>query len=188
MKYICFDVETGGKDVSRVSLLEAAFVVIDPLSKERHSLLLKIKPDDGVYHVEAEGLGVNKINLVEHDKVAITTGKAKMLLFDFLKIHSDNGKEKLAPLGHNVKFDIDFIQKHLLTKNTWNMFVSYRPRDTGTLGSMLKDADLIPENVKGSLESYASFFGLTGYDYHTAMGDVDCTLDVYFNMIEMVKR
>ena len=68
------------------------------------------------------------------------------------------------------------------------MFVSYRPRDTGTLGTMLKDADLIPENVKGSLESYASFFGLDGYDYHTAMGDVDCTLDVYFKMMEMVKR
>jgi DNA polymerase III alpha subunit (gram-positive type) len=188
MKYVCFDVETGGTDASKVSLLEAAFVVIDSYTREKQSLILKIKPDDDIYHVQAEGLGINKINLVEHDKVAITESKAKTVLFDFLKMHSNNGKDKLAPLGHNVKFDIDFIQAYLLTKNTWNMFVLYRPRDTSTLGTMLKDAELIPENVKGSLESYAAFFGLTGYDYHTAMGDVDCTIDVYFKMMEMVKR
>src|SRR6185437_1201091 len=116
MKYLAFDVESGGVTDDH-SLLSVYFAVIDEDLKTLHGELdMLIKPDDGNYVVTAGALVVNKIDLIEHDKVAIKESAAGTMLYNFLKTHAPDGTTKLTPLGHNIAFDVQFIKKHLLNK------------------------------------------------------------------------
>src|SRR6185369_4630353 len=146
MKYLAFDVEAGGVTDDH-SLLSAYFVVIDEdLKKVYGELDLLVKPDNGNYVITPQALEVNKINLIEHDKVAITESKAGQLLYNFLKTHAPDGTTKLTPLGHNIAFDVQFIKKHLLNK-AFNQYVSYRMLDTSSIIQFFKLTGLVSRDL-----------------------------------------
>ena len=89
-KYIVFDVETGGIGLDK-SLLSACFLYCQyDVKNDEYEIIdgldLKIKPNDDVYHVTAQGMQINGIDLVEHDKVAITEKQAGTKLYDKLSI------------------------------------------------------------------------------------------------------
>lgn len=179
MKYLAFDVEAGGTEVEH-SLLSVYFVVIDEDLKTVHGELdLLVKPDSGNYVVTAQALEVNKIQLIEHDKVAITESKAGTLLYNFLKIHAPNGTSKLTPLGHNIAFDIDFIKKHLLNKS-FNQFVSYRMLDTSSIIQFMKLRGSVSRDLAGSLSEIAAHFGISTVTNvpHTAKGDTWMVIEI----------
>ena len=184
--YLGIDCETGGIGVDK-SLLTAFFMVLNERFELLGELSLQIKPNDDIYHVTAEGLTVNGIILPEHDKVAITEKAAGSVLYNFLQQHSDNGKIKLIPLGHGVASDIKFLQAHLISKGSWDKFVSYRTRDTAALGGSLLDAGLIPSTVTGSLTSFCQYFGITLTNAHSADADTRATVKVYEKMLELLK-
>ena len=127
--YLALDSETGGLDES-TSLLTVYFSVLDHKLNEIDSLYLFLKENNGTYIVEAGGLSVNKIDLIQHDKIAIPYSKGGAQLRDFLKKHSQDGSEKLIPIGHNVHFDIQGVQRKLLSRGNWEQYVSYRIFDT----------------------------------------------------------
>jgi DNA polymerase III alpha subunit (gram-positive type) len=176
MKYIAFDVESGGT-TNDMSLLSVYFVVLgEDLKTIYGELDLKIKPNDGIYHVTAEALDVNKINLVEHDKEAITEGKASTLLYEFLEKHAPSGSTKLTPLGHGIAHDIIFIKQHL-TKN-FNKFVSYKYLDTGCVVQFLKLIGKVPRDLGGSLKELAEYFDVDICVLHSAKDDTLLTIEV----------
>jgi oligoribonuclease (3'-5' exoribonuclease) len=179
MKYIAFDVEAGGTEVDH-SMLSAYFVVIDEDLKTVYGELdLLIKPDNGNYVVTAEALGVNRINLIEHDKVAITESKAGTLLYNFLKTHAPNGTVKLTPLGHGIAFDVQFVKRHLLNKS-FNQFVSYRMLDTSSIIQFMKLVGQVPRDLAGSLSEIATYFGVSTVTNiaHTAKGDTWMVIEI----------
>ena len=179
MKYLAFDVEAGGTEVEH-SLLSAYFVVIDEDLKTVYGELdLLVKPDDGNYVVTAEALGVNKIQLIEHDKIAIPESKAGTLLYNFLKTHSPNGTVKLTPLGHGVAFDVQFIKRHLLNKS-FNQFVSYRMLDTSSVIQFMKLTGSVSRDLAGSLSEIAMHFGVSTVSNvaHTARGDTWMVIEI----------
>lgn len=181
--YIALDCETGG--LNGESLLEVYYLVLDATFKGVGSLHLKLKPNDGIYQTTAQALSVNKIDLVEHDKSAITCSEGGEKLVQFLKLHSSDGKNKLIPLGHNVTFDLICTYNHLVKKPTQQKYMSYRTRDTGVVAGFLKDAGLLPsEKITGSLKSLADHFGLGHSEAHTAKGDVLTTVAVYISLID----
>ena len=184
-KYILVDCETGGFDGT--SLLTVYFGLVDKDFKLIDDLYLYTKPDDGIYRVQAQALGVNKINLIDHEVKAITYKEAGTNLYEFLKEHTGDGKFKPQPLGHNVNFDIKRVTQDLMTPNTWQQFVSYRLLDTGTLGSALKDAGRIPSDISGSLSSYCQFFEIDASRAHDAQGDCVMTLQVYKKMLGLIR-
>ena len=186
-RYISLDCETGGIGIEK-SLLTVYLEVLDEKLDMLDSLDLTIKPNDSIYHCTAEALGINKIDLVKHDKVAIVEKAAGQMLYKFLDTLSANGTIKLMPLGQNVQFDIKFLQAHLISQGTWEKFVSYRVRDTGVLGNSMLDAGLIPSTVSGSLTSYCQYFGINLVDAHTASGDVKATIAVYKKMLEVLRK
>lgn len=183
--YVAFDTETGGLDADK-SLLSVYFMILDENLNQLDELLLLVKPTDGVYHVTTGALGVNKIDLVLHDKKATTYDKAAEIVAKFLADHSANGKSKLTPIGHNVPFDIGFIQAHLVNRKLWETFVSYRLLDTATVGMFLRTAGLIPKTVTGSLGSYAEHYKVTKETAHTADGDVKMTVEILACMLDQV--
>ena len=176
--YLPFDTETGG--ITHEScLLSAHFAVCDAQYNVIDELDLLTKPDDGRYVVTAEALSINKINLIEHDKVALTYGQAGGKLREFILRHSNNGKIKLVPMGKNIGFDVAKITGTILGKKTWNQYVSYRVYDMTTLVLYLKRTGKLPADAPDSLEGLAKkFFGLE-YEAHTARGDNMVGIEVF---------
>ncbi|CAM6003858.1 unnamed protein product [Sphagnum balticum] len=161
--------ETGGL-TEECSLLSAHFAVCDASFNILDELELFTKPNDGYYNVSAEALGVNKINLIEHDKVAKTYSEAGQELRNFLWKYSQNGKIKLVPVGKNVGFDVLKINNTILGKKTWSMFTSYRLYDITGLVIYLKRKGKLPLEAPDSLSKLAEYFGIQG-EWHTARGD-----------------
>ncbi len=185
--YIAVDTETGGLG-GDVSLLTAYLAILDEKLEIIDELDLAVKPDNHVYHVTAEALKINKIDLVKHEERAISPGKAGELFRELIKKHSDGGKNKLIPLGHNVAFDMNKLYDNILSKKEAENFISYRTLDTGSTGRFLIVAGLIPETVTGSLGSYVKHLGVKEREAHTARGDVEMTIDVMKAMIGLVER
>lgn len=184
MKYISLDLEAGGTELKH-SLLSAYFVILEEdLQTICGELDLKIKPDDGNYIVRAEGLGVNGINLVEHNKDAVTESKAGTLLYEFLNKHVPNGTIKLTPVGHGIEHDILFIKEHL-TKN-FNKFVSYRYLDTGCIIQFLKLTEQVSRDLGGSLEELAKYFEIPIHTLHSAKDDTLLTLEILKKMRDLI--
>ena len=179
-KYIALDVESGGLDNAK-TLLTAYFITLDEDMNPIDELDLKIKPDDGVYHLSAEALAVNGINIVEHDRVAITAGTAASLIFQFLANNNKDGKIKLIPVGHNVVFDIEFVCAHTLSKKSWNKFCGYRVLDTGTVSQFLMEKGDLPK-MSASLGVIAKHYGIE-FEAHTAKGDTLATVAVMKKML-----
>jgi DNA polymerase III alpha subunit (gram-positive type) len=149
LKYIAFDAETGGLLAKDHSLLTLYLAVTDENFNIVDDLDLKIRPEgDGYYCLTSGAMSVNKIDIVQHDKEAIPVSEATKKLYMFLKRHSDDGKSKLSPIGHNVPFDEEFITNHLLKRSVWNTFVGYHKLDTATIAQFLK--------LKGKLDRRAS--------------------------------
>lgn len=183
--YLAFDVEAGGIHTG-FSLLSAYFAVLDKDLNIMGDLNLLIKPDDGVYILSAGGMKVNKIDIVEHDKHAITYKEAATAIYDFIKKWSANGANKLIPLGHNVSFDISFVVAKTLSKKSWDQFVGYRTMDTTTLSLALIQTGKLPLQNAG-LEVLAKHFNAPTFEAHTAKGDTHATIHVAKSLLEMMK-
>ncbi len=183
-RFLAFDCETGGLENDR-SLLTAYFIAYDENFQMLGELDLKIKPDDGgAYIVNAQGLGINKIDLVEHDKVAIPLKQAKRALYDFLAKHKPEGKGKFIPVGQNTHFDIDYLQQHMLSKKVWDNFVSYHAIDTAGLAVVMKLLGMIPRSEKTNLSNLAEIFGTPLVNAHDAKADTVATVKVFRAMLK----
>lgn len=184
-KYMVFDCETGGIDPNKCSILTLYAQVLDSNFNKLDEIELFIKPNDDIYQVTAEALAINKIDLKKHNEIAVTDSHAAMLFLEFIKAHSNTGKEKLIPVGHNVKYDIDMVTAKLIKKLTFEMFVSYRHIDTGVIGRYLQLVGKLPQTLGGSLSSFAKHFELNTDKAHDAKGDVDMTVEILKRFLGM---
>lgn len=185
--YLAMDNETGGLD-DKTSLLSTYLEIIDDDFNIIDSLYLFVRPNDGLYVVEAGGLEVNKINIVEHDKIAISYSEAGQKLFKFLQKNSSDGKNRVIPLGKQITFDVDGVVRHLLGIKTWGKFVSHRMIDITGLAMSLQIKGRIPAGMSLSLTSLAEHFQITGIvgNPHEAKYDVEVTKAVYRKMLDML--
>lgn len=184
--YLTFDCETGGIGKDK-SLLTAYFGLFDSNGYQVKYLNLELKPDDGVYHVTAQGLAINQINLVEHDKSAISYKVAKGILYDFLKTSYELVGDKLIPVGHNCYFDIEMLQEFLISRGSWEQFVSYRILDTLPIARFLQLTGKINTPNGVSLKELIDYFKIeVDGKHHEAKYDALATLEVLKKMIGLV--
>lgn len=187
--FLSVDCETGGiGDVNSLltayfgfyELINNKFVHIDELD-------LKIKPDDNVYHVTAEGLDINKINLIEHNKVAIFEKNAGQQLYKKLQEWFTISKDKLIPVGHNVNFDIRKVTTTLISIGSWETFVSYRVIDTCTIAQFYRVSGKLPNNLSCSLGHLAGYYKVqVKGKHHEAKCDVEMTMGVLENLMRNI--
>src|ERR1700688_2902057 len=90
-KFLTIDNETGGIGRDK-SLLTVYVGLFDEQFKFIDELYLYLKPPDGAYVCTAEALRINKINLIEHDKIAVPYKEGATLLYNFINKHSENSK------------------------------------------------------------------------------------------------
>lgn len=191
MSYIALDFEHGGFG-GEVSPLTLYMQTLSDLmaGTVMGELDLKIKPNDGIYRVTAEALRVNKINLVEHDHNATSCSDAGQQIFKFLKEHSQDGADKLVPIGQNIAGDLEFMDKTLVQRKHFEKFISYRVMDTGSYAQLLREAGLIPHDIKGALGELVDYFGIEMDKtlLHTARHDTIASLKVLRAQIRLITK
>ena len=191
MSYIFLDNEMGGIG-TQYSLLTVYVAVYDNILQPVDDLYLYLKPEDGIYRVCGGAMSVNGIDLAQHDVKAITYKAGGTLLYDFLKKHG-SASNRLVPVGHGVYGDIELIIHNLMSRGSWENFVSYRKLDTQAVCQFLKACEMFPEDVSGSLGSIAKHFGVQVDEskLHDAKVDTLLSVEVFKclkNLILPVKR
>lgn len=183
-KYFLFDTETGGIR-KEMSLLTLYGYILDESLNILDTIDLKIKPDDGVYHLNAQGLGINKINIVEHDRVAKPLSEVKTRLKNYICGWSLN--QKLTPIGHNIRFDVKFVKTHLM--EDWDRYFDRRHIDTASVGKFLALTGFVPKLNTYSLSEMAAamMIDVDENKRHEASYDADLTLKVLRSMTNLVK-
>jgi len=172
--FLSLDTETGGIGLDK-SLLTLGLVIADDDFNVVDTYHWGLIPNDGVYRVDPNGLAVNKIDLVELAKEAFTYREASQLLYAVISEHSNNGKEKIVPVGKNVGGDISQICDKLMKRGTWENFVSYRFLDVSSIYQLYRLKGLIPD-TGGSLESICEHYGYPTDGLHGALKDAELTL------------
>jgi len=182
--YLFLDNEMGGLDKEKYSLLTVYLKMTDDNFNLIGSLYLYLKPEDGIYKVCADAMAINKIDLVEHDKKATTYKLGGTALYNWLKELTDNGKVKATVVGHGIYGDVDWITYHLIGRNSWENFTSYRKLDTSAVAQFLRSVGMIPESVSGSLVSLAKHYnvGVDETSAHDAKYDTELTFRVFLAM------
>jgi DNA polymerase III alpha subunit (gram-positive type) len=183
-KYFLFDTETGGIR-KEMSLLTLYGHILDDNLNILDTIDLKIKPDDGVYHVNAQGLEINRINIVEHDRIAKPLSEVKTRFKNYICGWSLN--QKLTPVGHNVRFDVKFVKTHLL--EDWDRYFDRRHIDTASVGKFLALSGIVPKLKTYSLSEMAQalMIEVNEDSRHEAKFDADLTLNVLRNMTQLIK-
>lgn len=181
--YLPFDTETGGLDPKLADLLTIYMAVMDENFKIIDEVDLKVKPDGGRLPVcEAGALKVNGIDVAKHlaDPETITYSEAKTRITTMLRKHlRKTGRySNLIPLGHNVSFDVGFLQQHILPKDEWDKIIHYRTVDTSTIVNFLKDCGWFPREL-GNLGSVVEYLGVPKRAAHNAKEDTLMCVDCY---------
>lgn len=183
-RYFLVDCETGGLDENETSLLTLFAKVLDSNLETIGEIDLKIKPDDGRYHIDIAAMNVNKIDLIEHSKVAIPYSLAAKQLREFLTKHSSMGANKLIPAGHNINLDVRFICKLI---SDWKQYTMHRWLDTSSIGHFLQQVGILPETLDGGLVSLATHYGVDCTGLHDAKIDVNITHKLIKAMSKQIK-
>lgn len=177
MKILAFDTETGGLEPKEASLLTAYFEVIDSNFNTLDKLSLKVMPDDGIIKANPQALAINKIDLEQHKKEAITYTEAKKQLTAFLAKHSTKF-DKLTPLAHNIDFDLGFLHEHVMSKQSWELYNSYRKLDTANLANFFKLVGWFDKDQKMALGDIAKNLEIEVKGAHTSDGDVAMMIQI----------
>ncbi len=169
------DSESGGPG-SEFSLLTCFFLITDQNLQVVDSLGLALKHN--VYKVSPGGMKVNRINLEEHDKVAISPSLAGQKFVAFLKKNYQG--EKIIPVGHGLAGDQRLLWDQLLGEATWGQWVSYNGLDTGVLTRWLALNGRI-KTTSQSLFPLCKDLGVDTSDLseHTSEGDTWATFRLY---------
>jgi DNA polymerase III epsilon subunit-like protein len=179
-KLLVIDTEGGGYNPLIHSLLTAALVVLDGkdiIAKKE----FYIRHND--YVVTSSALNANKINLVEHDKMASEKEVVVKEMIDFIKLHFS--EERPSILGQNVKFDTDFIST-LFTACNEDLFdyISHKAADTMHFLRFLYLSGNLKEDII-ALDRAIKYFGIIIENRHTAMGDAVGTAELFIKIQEL---
>lgn len=187
--YLFLDTECGGLDPD-TSLLTLGMIVTDNKFTILDSKEWLLKPDDGVYKANGQALQINKIDLAIHDRDAITYKQAKTELYEFLnKWHSTNGviPKKIIPVGKNVYFDLIRIWDNLISRPTWETFVSYQPLEINGVVRYLQLTGKIPELEKTGLSDLCNHFNISvpATWLHNAVGDCRLYIELMQRLVQL---
>ncbi len=174
----------GGLEKEKYSLLTVYLMMTDEKFNFIGDLYLFLRPDDGIYRVCAEAMNVNKIDLVLHNTKAIPYKEGATRLYEWLKSMTNGGQIKAIVVGHGVYGDVEWIFEHLISRNSWENFCSYRKLDTSVVCQFLKSCGMFPESVSGSLVSLAKHFNVKFDENsaHDAKYDTELTFSVFMEL------
>lgn len=177
-KFLFIDTETLGLDPTKHSLIEVAMVLTDENLNTLDVFHYKIKHE--IYHLNPAAIAVNGIDMSQHDRQASPLWNVRTYLRDFLSTLDDEA----IPVGWNVGFDLGFIYANMLPKEELERYVSYRTIDLCSVARFMKLCGKL-DNA-GSLAHTARKLGIDNSKVHTALGDVEMTIEVMRKLKELM--
>jgi DNA polymerase III alpha subunit (gram-positive type) len=172
--FLFVDTETGGLTPD-FSLLTVAAAVTDQEFNILDQFCFSVKPD--FYVVSPDALKVNKIDLIEHAKTAMTQTMAATEFRAFLLRGKQlTAKNRLIPVGHNIHFDLGFLWAHILPESEWRQYCTVPAIDTASTAQLLS----VTGHITGScsLVALRNFFNITTGAAHNAANDVLATIEL----------
>jgi DNA polymerase III alpha subunit (gram-positive type) len=79
-------------------------------------------------------------------------------LYNALQKWYNLSRGKIIPVGHNVAFDIRKITNSLISKGSWDNFISYRVLDTCTIAQYLILSGKLNSDISCSLGHLSAYF------------------------------
>lgn len=193
IRYLHIDCEMGGREL-KYSLLTAYFMVTDDKFQILGALYLELKPDDGTYILSGQGMGVNGINLQAHDTIAVPYKEARAVLYKFLQTHTGTVPlignmllhQRLTPVGHGVRGDIEHIIDKLISAGSWEKFCTHHYIDTSVVLQFLRACGKMPHDADGSVSALAKHFDIkVNGELHDARVDTQLTCAILKKFVEL---
>jgi DNA polymerase III subunit epsilon len=188
-RLLVIDTETGGVDPQIHSILSLAGIVWEDGGLGAEFEVLIAEP---VLTVTARALEINRIELTEHCKRAVTPAEALAQFKSFLTHNLSEeleSRDKITLAGHNVNFDVGFLKRlcRFAGAHFGDMF-SHRTMDTAGLLRFLTLAQRLKLSGAGSTEAF-EYFGieLPQGKRHTALGDATATALLLNKLIDIVR-
>jgi DNA polymerase III epsilon subunit-like protein len=182
--FIMIDVETGGTDPFRHSLLTIGMLALE-WDTENMCLLVKdeleLKISNSVYCVTEEALMVNGIDIDKLQNEGVSSVYAALAIQTFVK--NNFGDIKPIVMGHNVSMDKYFIWK-LLSDNglQFNDLFNHRIFDIMSLLWLRYFTGHIPKEACSSKGAY-EYYEIENDDPHNALSDCYAQLELFEELI-----
>lgn len=184
-RMLVLDTETGGIDPMTNSILSLGTVVWEDgvLGAE-----FEVKIKEPILSLTIEAMAINRIDLVEHAKTALSPAEAMKRFRAFLKKHFKN-EPKIALVGHNVGFDIGFLKRLCrLSEQNYDDLFSHRSTDTAGILRFMALAGRSNLSGAGLDEALAHFnVKVNGGLRHTALEDARATALLLTKLVELAK-
>jgi DNA polymerase-3 subunit epsilon len=182
-RLLFIDTETGGLEPDKHSLLSLALVIWEDteIIDSREILI-----NDGILSVTPKALAVNKINIEDHRKAALSSPEAMEKILAFISQHFP-GQDKITLAGHNVHFDAAFLRTFFSSNNKdYSKFFSHRMIDTSSILHYLYLAGHLKQKAISSDEAF-ELFGITAEGRHTALGDAVATAELFTELLNLIR-
>ena len=180
MKRLVIDTETTGLSPNYNKTLTIGMLLVD-VEKDFLDILdsnhLFIKHQN--YNSSSEAAKVNKINIEEHDKMAIPPPEACEKINSFIE---KNKLQETTLIGHNFQFDRGFINA-LFDQSGKNHKLHYKYEDTMWIWRNLQKVGNVPNHLRSNLQTIADFFKIDYTKAHDALADCHITAKVYKELI-----
>lgn len=187
-KVLWFDAETTGLDAERQDIIQiAGLIEIDGHVKEEFNLACAPHSPD---NVSPEALEINHHTLEEIQAWPDPTKTAREFCSMLDKwVDKHDRTDKMTPGGHNVRFDIEFLDRWIKkggSKYGSGSYLTWQPIDTMYLAVAARHVGRIhPINMK--LEEVAKSLNVEP-GTHDAMADIKATREVGEQLLKMMSE
>lgn len=183
MRLLFVDTETGGTNEKENSLLSIALICWEN-KKIIDKAEFFIKEEK--YNVTEVAMKINKLDLSILKRIGMEKKEVVEKINEFIKKNFNN--EKAIICGHNVNFDIRFL-KELYSKvgKDYEELISYRNLDTASIFRFFSIVGKFNGKEVNSLDDAIKYFNLSFINRHTAMGDIEKTVEVFNKLIDFSK-
>lgn len=186
MKQLFFDSETTGLDPIKNDILTLGGI-IEINGEVKEEFYIEMQPFS-YENISQYALDVNGLKIEDIKKYQTPQEAYKKLIAIFSKyINKFNKNDKFMAIGHNVKFDIDFLTQFFLKNNDKYLgsYIDYHFMDTMVLlNTMMYKKAIQLENCK--LVTASKHFGIE-LDAHNAMNDIRATRTLFKMLMDKIE-
>lgn len=182
--FLLVDIETTGFDEKKHQILEIGMLAIKDMEIIA-SMNIALKHKE--YTVTTSAMKANKINLIEHEKNALTLDEAGTTILKFFEDYNETEKG-FIPIGQNVEFDLRFLESMFLKIGKikeYREYVSYRKLDIMQL-ALIKNLEGKIQLEKQDLDYLLNSLNIDIPDYrHRALGDCQLEYEVLKRLLTL---
>lgn len=189
MKILYFDVETTGRDPKVNEIVQfSAIVEINGVVQEEVNWFCSPTDWDNVEDGALEVTGKTREELATYPPPISLMDGIRSLFDSYIDKYDTN--DKFYPAGHNVQFDLDFLQefwkKYSGDQFGTGSYQNWRSLDSRVMAHFLIAAGKLPELENLKLKTLCDYYKIP-INAHDALSDITATRTLIKRMIAQIK-